>query len=113
MPADTGMAFVLVQHFDPNHKSMLVELLKPHTAMHVLEAQDQAALAANVVHVIPPNATLTLEGDVLRVSAPAPAREYRRRSIHSSLPSQRTRRIVRSGSYCPASAATDYAGPVK
>jgi two-component system CheB/CheR fusion protein len=78
MPADTGMAFVLVQHLAPGHKSMLVELLRPHTAMDVVEAQDGAGLAANLVHVIPPNATLTLEGDLLRVSVPAPAREYRR-----------------------------------
>jgi two-component system CheB/CheR fusion protein len=78
MPSDTGMAFVLVQHLDPGHKSMLVELLRPHSAMEVVEAQDQIALAANLIHVIPPNATLTLEGDMLRVSVPAPAREYRR-----------------------------------
>ena len=78
MPADTGMAFVLVQHLDPDHKSMLVELLRPHTAMHVVDAQDHAPLAANQIHVIPPNATLTLEGDMLRVTVPAPAREYRR-----------------------------------
>jgi two-component system CheB/CheR fusion protein len=78
MPVDTGMAFVLVQHLDPGHKSMLVELLRPHTAMHVVDAQDQAPLAANQIHVIPPNATLTLEGDILRVTVPAPAREYRR-----------------------------------
>src|ERR1700761_7303138 len=78
MPADTGMAFVLVQHLDPDHKSLLVELLRPHTAMHVVEAQDRTALVPNQIHVIPPNATLTLEGDVLRVSTPAPAREYRR-----------------------------------
>jgi two-component system CheB/CheR fusion protein len=78
MPADTGMAFVLVQHLDPGHKSMLVELLRPHTAMEVVEAKDKVALTANLIHVIPPNATLTLEGDRLRVSVPAPAREYRR-----------------------------------
>jgi two-component system, chemotaxis family, CheB/CheR fusion protein len=78
MPADTGMAFVLVQHLDPHHKSMLVELLRPHTSMGVVEAQDRATLAANQIHVIPPNATLTLEGDTLRVAVPAPAREYRR-----------------------------------
>jgi two-component system CheB/CheR fusion protein len=78
MPADTGMAFVLVQHLDPDHKSMLVELLRPHTAMHVVDAQDQAALAADQIHVIPPNATLTLEGDTLRVTMPAPTREHRR-----------------------------------
>jgi len=78
MPADTGMAFVLVQHLDPDHKSLLVDLLQPHTAMEVVEAQDRAALVPNQIHVIPPNATLMLEGDGLRVSTPAPAREYRR-----------------------------------
>jgi len=78
MAADTGMAFVLVQHLDPGHRSMLVELLRPHTTMEIVEARDQMALVANQVHVIPPNATLTLEGDILRVSVPAPAREYRR-----------------------------------
>jgi two-component system, chemotaxis family, CheB/CheR fusion protein len=78
MPADTGMAFVLVQHLDPDHKSLLVELLQPHTAMPVVEAKDRAPLAANQIHVIPPNATLTLEGDTLRVATPSPAREYRR-----------------------------------
>ena len=78
MHADTGMAFVLVQHLDPDHKSMLVELLRPHTAMHIVEAHDKAALAANQIHIIPPNATLTLEGDIMRVAVPAPARVYRR-----------------------------------
>ena len=70
MPADTGMAFVLVQHLDPDHKSLLVDRLRPHTAMQVVEAQDRAELAPNQIHVIPPNATLTLEGDTLRVSTP-------------------------------------------
>lgn len=78
IPAETGMAFVLVQHLDPDHKSLLVELLRPHTAMRVVEAEDRARLAPNQVYVIPPNSTLTLEGDVLRVSTPSPAREYRR-----------------------------------
>lgn len=78
MPAETGMAFVLVQHLDPDHKSLLVELLRHHTAMRVVEAEDRARLAPNQVYVIPPNSTLTLEGDVLRVSTPSPAREYRR-----------------------------------
>jgi chemotaxis response regulator CheB len=38
MPADTGKAFVLVQHLDPDHKSLLVELLQHRTAMQVVEA---------------------------------------------------------------------------
>ena len=108
MPADTGMAFVLVQHLDPVHKSMLVELLRPHTAMEILEAQDGVMLTANLVHVIPPNATLTLEGDMLRVSVPAPAREYRRPIDTRFLyPLLRTRRTVRSASFCRVSAAMD------
>jgi two-component system CheB/CheR fusion protein len=78
MPASTGMAFVLVQHLDPDHKSLLADLLRPHTAMEVVEALDQMELVPNQIHVIPPNATLTLEGDVLRVSTPVPPREYRR-----------------------------------
>jgi hypothetical protein len=36
MPADSGMAFVLVQHLDPHHKSMLVDLLANYTEMPVL-----------------------------------------------------------------------------
>jgi two-component system CheB/CheR fusion protein len=38
LPAPTGMAFILVQHLDPGHKSLLVELLAEHTAMTVLQA---------------------------------------------------------------------------
>jgi two-component system CheB/CheR fusion protein len=106
MPADTGMAFVLVQHLDPDHKSMLVELLRPHTAMHVVDAQDHAPLAANQIHVIPPNATLTLEGDVLRVSVPAPAREYRR-PIDTFFASLAENQEAPSALSCRASAATD------
>src|SRR5580700_1254999 len=39
-PPDTGMAFVLIQHLDPSHKSMMTGLLASHTAMKVLEATD-------------------------------------------------------------------------
>src|ERR1700693_5197257 len=38
LPADGGVAFVLIQHLDPTHKSLMVELLSKHTAMKVLEA---------------------------------------------------------------------------
>ena len=40
MPADSGMAFVLVQHLAPDHKSMLAELLGKATTMKVVEATD-------------------------------------------------------------------------
>ena len=41
LPADTGMAFVLVQHLDPGHESALVEILARTTAMPVREVTDK------------------------------------------------------------------------
>ena len=105
VPGDTGMTFVLVQHLDPDHKSMLVELLRPHTSMRVEEARDRVALAANHVFVIPPNATMTMEGDLLRVSTPRRRESTGGRSIRFSLRSLKIRRIVPSPSFCLASAA--------
>jgi two-component system, chemotaxis family, CheB/CheR fusion protein len=78
MPANSGMAFVLVQHLDPQRVSMLVELLSAKTSMPVVAAADGAPVAANSVFVIPPNAVLTIVDGVLRLSQPAPAREHRR-----------------------------------
>ncbi|MGH6947318.1 MAG: chemotaxis protein CheB, partial [Kiloniellales bacterium] len=78
MPADSGMAFVLVQHLDPHHKSLLAELLGRHTAIPVAEAEDRMAVSANRILIIPPDATLTIKAGVLRVLKPAPAREHRR-----------------------------------
>jgi two-component system, chemotaxis family, CheB/CheR fusion protein len=77
-PADTGMAFVLVQHLDPHHKSLLVELLGTHSPIPVVAAKDGLAVKQNCVFVIPPDATLTIEDGILRLTTPAPAREHRR-----------------------------------
>ena len=74
MPADTGMAFVLVQHLAPQHQSMLVELLRPQTKMHIVEAVDGLAIVANFIYVIPPDATLIIEAGILRDKARADAR---------------------------------------
>jgi two-component system, chemotaxis family, CheB/CheR fusion protein len=47
-PADTGMAFVLIQHLDPQHKTMLVVLVESTTnAMPVVEAAESTPVAAN------------------------------------------------------------------
>ena len=77
-PADTGMAFVLVQHLSPDHKSMLCELLGKTTSMNVIEAADGVQVKANCVFVIPPDSTMTIEGGCLKVDRPAPPRDRRR-----------------------------------
>lgn len=72
VPANSGMTFVLVQHLDPRHRSLLVELLRKHTSMRVTEAADGIELVADRVFVIPPDATLTMDEGRLRVAKPAP-----------------------------------------
>jgi two-component system CheB/CheR fusion protein len=77
-PADSGMAFILVQHLDPHHKTLLVELLSSNSPIPVLEATDGVAIRKNCIFVIPRDATLTIEDGFLRVVTPAPPRELRR-----------------------------------
>jgi two-component system CheB/CheR fusion protein len=62
MPANSGMAFILVQHLSPEHKSILTDLVGKATRMPVLEAEDGMPVSANHVFVIPPDTTLTIKG---------------------------------------------------
>ena len=68
LPSDTGMAFVLVQHLDPDHPSLLTTLLARTTAMAVEEVQDGVRVQPNHVYVIPPNTSLTLMEGSLRLA---------------------------------------------
>lgn len=54
MPADSGLAFVLISHLDPTHKGMMPELLSRSTAMKVVQAEDGMAVLPNQLHIIPP-----------------------------------------------------------
>jgi two-component system CheB/CheR fusion protein len=65
LPADTGMAFVLVQHLDPKHESMLTELISRSTRMPVLEVKDGMIIEPDHVYVIPPNSTMTIHDHTL------------------------------------------------
>jgi two-component system CheB/CheR fusion protein len=57
MPAegDPGMAFVLVQHLAPDHKSLLSDLVKRYTRMEVFEVTDGMVVQPNCTYIIPPN----------------------------------------------------------
>jgi two-component system CheB/CheR fusion protein len=67
LPADTGIAFVLVQHLDPRHPSALVDILSKSTRMPVREAQAAAAVQPNAIYVIPPGADLTIQRGKLQL----------------------------------------------
>jgi two-component system, chemotaxis family, CheB/CheR fusion protein len=68
LPTDTGMAFVLIQHLDPKHKSLLREILARETAMPVVEVLDNMAVEPNCVYVIPPNTKMEIEQGLLKLT---------------------------------------------
>jgi two-component system CheB/CheR fusion protein len=70
VPADSGMAFVLVSHLDPDRASLLKQILQRDTAMPVVEATHQMVLAPNRVHVVPPNRQMAIFHGALQLSVP-------------------------------------------
>jgi two-component system CheB/CheR fusion protein len=68
LSADTGMAFVLVQHLDPKHESMLTELIARATTMPVTEVKDGMRVKPDHVYVIPPNTYMSISGEVLALT---------------------------------------------
>src|SRR5271154_4182835 len=70
LPTGTGMAFILIQHLDPTHASMMVDLLAGHTPMTVQQAADGMPIEPEHVYLIPPGAYLSIQDGALRLSEP-------------------------------------------
>ncbi|MFG1400165.1 chemotaxis protein CheB [Roseixanthobacter pseudopolyaromaticivorans] len=70
LPAHSGMAFILVQHLDPTHESMMVDLLAGHTSLVVCQAADGMMVERDHLYVIPPGSDLSVRGGLLRISMP-------------------------------------------
>jgi two-component system, chemotaxis family, CheB/CheR fusion protein len=71
LPAGPGMAFILIQHLDPTHASMMVDLLAGHTPLKVQQAADGMPLEREHIYLIPPGAYLSIRGGALRLSEPS------------------------------------------
>lgn len=71
LPANTGAAFVVIQHLSPDHKSMMDNLLARHTRMPVQVATHGMPLASDQLFLIPPATQMTLAGGRLHL-APKP-----------------------------------------
>jgi len=76
-PPDTGAAFVLIHHVDPEHKSLMADLLAKHTTMPVLLAEHRMPVQPDHVYVIPPNKYLRINEGVLELSKPTDRRGTR------------------------------------
>jgi two-component system CheB/CheR fusion protein len=77
MPPDSIAAFILVPHLDPDHASMMTELLQRFTQMPVTEATDQVQVEPNHVYVIPPNRDMSIFRGSLQLSDPGQPRGSR------------------------------------
>ncbi|MBN2577442.1 MAG: PAS domain-containing protein [Pirellulales bacterium] len=79
MPVDTdpGMAFVLVQHLAPDHKSILSDLVKRYTRMQVFEVEDGMAVKPNCTYIIPPNRDMAFLNGTLQLLDPSAPRGLR------------------------------------
>jgi len=79
MPAgtDPGMAFVLVQHLAPDHKSILSELVKRYTRMEVFQVADGVAVRPNCAYIIPPNRDMAFLNGTLQLLEPVAPRGQR------------------------------------
>ncbi len=77
LPACSGMAYLIVQHLDPAHESLLAELLASHTKMPVGLAADGMAIEANHVYVIAPGTFLSIARGMLHVTRPPSHRGVR------------------------------------
>lgn len=82
MPPDSGMAFVIVQHLDPTHRSMLTDLISPHTKMMVKEIINGTTVKPDCVYVIPPDRELAISEQRLFLAA-MPDERIKRRPIDS------------------------------
>ena len=79
MPADKdpGMAFVLVQHLAPDHKSILTDLIRRYTRMQVSEVEDGVVVQPNCAYIIPPNRDMAFLNGTLQLLEPASPRGQR------------------------------------
>ncbi len=79
MPADVdpGMAFVLVQHLAPAHKSSLTDLIRRYTRMQVFEVEDGMTVQPNCAYIIPPNRDMAFLHGALQLLEPAAPRGQR------------------------------------
>jgi len=77
VPVGSGLAYVVVQHLDPTHKAMLVELLQRATLMPVRGATESLRVEPDVVYVIPPNSELSVVRGQLHLDQPSQPRGLR------------------------------------
>ena len=77
MPANSGVAFVVVLHLDPTRESQMASVLASHTAMPVVQVADKMRVEPGHVYVIAPDSDLSVRDGKLHLTEPAQSRGHR------------------------------------
>jgi len=77
VPKKCGIAFVVIQHLDPNHVGIMPELLQRTTEMKVVQVTDHLQIEPNHVYVIPPNKSMSILNGYLHLFEPVELRGLR------------------------------------
>jgi len=97
MPADAGIGFVVTQHLDATHQSLLADLLTKYTVMPVTEVQNGMGVERDHIYVIPPNTYMTIKDGILHLQPPTDPRGMRMpidRFLNSLAKDQQNRAIA-------------------
>jgi two-component system CheB/CheR fusion protein len=81
MSADSGMAFVVIQHQDPEQTSLLPEILQRYTEMPVTTIEEGVIARPNTVYIKPPNCDLSILQGSFTLLRPAPKESGAKMSI--------------------------------
>ena len=77
VPAQSGTAYIVAQHLDPTHESLMAELLSRHVDLPVTLVQRRTPLQPDHVYVMPPNRDLSVKNGALVPSKPKETRGRR------------------------------------
>jgi len=77
MPGNSRLAFIVVQHLDPNHESLLAEILSRDSDLTFHQATDQQKIEANCAYIIPPNAFIEVTDHCISITKPPLERHSR------------------------------------
>lgn len=82
LPQESNLAYVVVQHLDPTHESMLADLLSKVSKVTVMDAADGQEVKPDHVYVLPPNYYIELEGRTIKLTEPEQSHGSRKAIDH-------------------------------
>jgi two-component system, chemotaxis family, CheB/CheR fusion protein len=80
IPEDSGMAYILLQHLNPTHESLLPDILHKVTQIPVLEISDEIKIEPDHIYVMPSNKIMVVTNGKLQLS-PRPAKSKTERNL--------------------------------